>query len=150
MRQKSQLVVGEQTRVDLRLIGEDVETSRAKLPTLEGTEKRLFVDDTSASGVDEYATLLHGVELLLAEKSTGVGVEGEVERDDIRGSEELVEGGDVGNGAFGLRQDIYSQCMIVSKPQVNANSRSQREAKGRQGYGCKKTTVSFNNSISII
>jgi hypothetical protein len=112
MRQQSQLVVGEQTRVDLRLIGEDVETGRAELTALESSEKGLLVDDSSASGVDEHATLLHGAELLLAEEAASVGVEREVEGDDVRGGEELVESRDVGNGAFGLKPSKKSQLTV--------------------------------------
>lgn len=150
MGQKSQPVVGEQTRVDFGLIGEDVETGRAELTALKSSEKGLLVDDSSASGVDEHATLLHGAELLLAEEAASVGVEREVERDDVRSGEELVEGRNVGNGAFGLKKKKMVSWMFTMTIQVGANSRSQRGARGRQGCGCEKTKVSFDYSISMV
>lgn len=72
------------------------------LPTVERGKERRLIHDAAAGGVDEHAAVLHQIKLLLAEKVLGRAVEGEVERDDVRDLEELVEGRDVGNAVFGL------------------------------------------------
>lgn len=72
------------------------------LSTLESLEESLLIDNSTTSSVNEAATLLHRVELLLSKELGRVGVERNVERDDIGLLEELIESLAVGDGSLGL------------------------------------------------
>ena len=95
MGQENALIHLDEPLVDLRLGGVNVKTSAGELARVEGVNEGLFVNNTTASSVDKDSTVLHLVELGLAEALLGLFVQRKIERDDVSLSKEL-----------GLRLDV--------------------------------------------
>lgn len=108
VRQKGDVVHGDQSSVNLRLVREHIQTGGTQLATVEGLNQGFLIDNTTSSGVDEASTILHGVELGLAEALLGATVKGQVEGDDVGTGKELVQVVDVLAREFGSRGDRVS------------------------------------------
>ena len=74
-----------------RLLVEDVEPRPRDLPRGQRLGERDFVDDRAAARVDEHRARLEEGDLAGADEVAGGRVEGNVERDDVGGSQELSE-----------------------------------------------------------
>src|SRR5204863_5022532 len=86
LRQIAQWIIG-----GGRLLFINIERSSGDLPGLHSLSERLFVDDSTARAVDDADTLFHLLEFLFTNKTLGLLGEGNVNRDEIRASINLVE-----------------------------------------------------------
>ena len=62
------------------------------LPALKRCNERILVDNGPARGIDEDDAVLHFGELGVGDEAVGAAVEGEVDADDVRGAEQVLEG----------------------------------------------------------
>nr|POF22157.1 hypothetical protein CFP56_36242 [Quercus suber] len=99
VRQQHDVVVAQQVRVDFGLALEDVEAGAEDAAGRERGDERGFVDDGAAGRVDEHDAGFHARELGGGQDVAGGGGEGEVEREHVRGREQVVEG-DVARAAL--------------------------------------------------
>lgn len=76
------------------------------LSALQGRDHGRFVHHTPPCRVDQYRPVSHLVELLCAEDTARVLVQGEVEGDDVGPGEQVGQGRDVFAGKVGLGGDL--------------------------------------------
>src|SRR5829696_5647046 len=82
----------EQRAVGARLRGVDVEAGRRDLPGLEGVGQGRLVDQTAPRGVDDDDAALGRGELVGADQAHGLGGLRQVDRDEVRLPEQLLQG----------------------------------------------------------
>jgi hypothetical protein len=82
----------EQRAVGAGLLGVDVDAGGAHLTGLEGGGQRRLVDQAAASGVDDDHAALGGGELLGTDEAQRLGRLGQVDADEVRLAQQLVQG----------------------------------------------------------
>ena len=97
------------TGVDI-LVGEDIQTGRVQLSTVQSLQKRLLVNDAASRSVDKTRAILHLGKLLLAKALFRLRIQRHVQRDDIGLLQQFVEGlavrsGEIGIGRFAVVVD---------------------------------------------
>ena len=108
--------------MNLRFILEDIEAGAGDLPGGEGLDQRRLIDDRTAGRIDQKGRRLHAAQGLLIDQMAGSGRQWNVDRDDVRGLEELVKG-DVAGGesvetgalieGTGVGGPLMKACVVV-------------------------------------
>ena len=111
-----------------RLAAEDVEAGAGDDAAGEGVRERVLVHETAASGVDQDGGGLHRGEALGVDEAFGGGVQRAVERDDVGGAEEFVEGDE-------------SQAVLVASRRPGVDADTHAEGAGDAGDGAADGAV---------
>lgn len=91
MRCQQHIVEAQKSRVDLRLLFEDIEARAANALVAKGIDESIFVDHGTAGGVDEQRGRFHSGKRGGVDEVVGIGRERAVQRDHITGLQQLVE-----------------------------------------------------------
>lgn len=104
MGQENDLLVCDQTRMDLGLLLEHVQTGAGNETLVQGVHESGLVDDGASSGVDHHGGGLHEFELRRGNDVPSLGVEREVQTQHVAALEQVIEGDVLGAvGQFGVQ-----------------------------------------------